>query len=187
MKRYLCLLLFISVSFFFLACKKNIPAIDQLPPATQTGAHTFGCLVNGKIFKPKGDLFSGTISSSSYQYLNSSLSKGYFFSVSAKNTSSDFVKGVSINTDSLSIQQGQTIILEKYGKKGAAAGQFSIIGNDFIFHEYLTTPSEKGELIITKLDSINRIVSGTFWFDAVNSNGEKVEVREGRFDMPYTL
>jgi len=82
--------------------------------------------------------------------------------VSAKNTSTDFLKGIYINTDSLSIREGQIIILEKYGKKGAAAGQFSIIGNDFIFHEYLTTISEKGELKITKFDSVNRIVSGTF-------------------------
>jgi hypothetical protein len=185
MKQYLYLLLFISI--FFPGCKKNKPAIDQLPPATQTGAGTFGCLVDGKVFKPKGDLFSGSIASASYQYLNSSLSKGYFFSVSATNTSTDFVKGISINTDSLPIKEGQTIILEKYGKKGAAAGQFSIIGNDFIFHEYLTTFSEKGELKITKFDSLNRIVSGTFWFDAINSNGEKVQVREGRFDMPYSL
>ena len=42
-----------------------------------------------------------------------------------------------------------------------------------------------GKLIITKLDEINQIVSGTFWFDAVNDKGEKVEVREGRFDVHY--
>ena len=53
--------------------------------------------------------------------------------------------------------------------------------------EYLTTSSIKGELKITKFDELNRIVSGTFWFDATNSDGEKVQVREGRFDMNYTL
>ena len=32
-----------------LGCKKNKPApADQLPPATQTGANTFGCLLNGQ-------------------------------------------------------------------------------------------------------------------------------------------
>ncbi len=43
-----------------------------------------------------------------------------------------------------------------------------------------------GELFIKKLDTVNQIVSGTFWFDAINSNGQKVEVREGRFDVRYT-
>jgi len=181
------LLIFLVSILLASSCKKNKSPEEQLPPETQTGAGTFGCLINGNVFLPKGDPLGGPISSASYQYLNTSYSKGYFFSVSAKNTSTDFVKGISINTDSLTIQQGQTIVLEKYGKKGAAGAQFSIIGNDFIFHEYLTTTSEIGELKITKLDSINRIVSGTFWYDAINSSGEKVQVREGRFDMKYTL
>jgi len=36
------------------------------------------------------------------------------------------------------------------------------------------------------LDVENNIVSGTFWFDAVNDPREIVEVREGRFDMRFT-
>ena len=38
------------------SCKKtNTPSpTDQLPPTTQTGANTFGCLVNGKVWIPKG-------------------------------------------------------------------------------------------------------------------------------------
>lgn len=36
-------------------CKKNEPApADQLPPATQTGANTFGCLPNGQPWTPSG-------------------------------------------------------------------------------------------------------------------------------------
>ena len=34
-------------------CKKNDPTpLAQLPPATQTGANTFGCLVNGQVWLP---------------------------------------------------------------------------------------------------------------------------------------
>ena len=40
-----------------------------------------------------------------------------------------------------------------------------------------------GELIITRLDTINKIISGTFWFNLLNSKNEKVEVRDGRFDL----
>lgn len=29
------------------------------------------------------------------------------------------------------------------------------------------------------------IISGTFWYDAINSTGQKVEVRNGRFDMHF--
>lgn len=78
------------------------------------------------------------------------------------------------------------MILEKYGKKGSASGGY-YIGMIYTSTEYLTSSSVTGELKITKLDEINRIVSGAFRFDAVNKNGEKVQVREGRFDMNYTL
>ena len=39
------------------SCKKESNK-DKLPPATQTGENTFGCLVNGKVFVPKG--YDGT-------------------------------------------------------------------------------------------------------------------------------
>jgi hypothetical protein len=39
----------------FAQCKKdnnNTNPVDRLPPATQTGAGTFGCLINGQVFTP---------------------------------------------------------------------------------------------------------------------------------------
>lgn len=51
--------------------------------------------------------------------------------------------------------------------------------------KYTTTNVSIGELKITKLDTQQKIISGTFWYDAINASGEKVEVREGRFDMRY--
>lgn len=52
---------------------------------------------------------------------------------------------------------------------------------------YGTTDQVTGQLTITKLDPEKAIISGTFWFDAVRlSDGEKVQIREGRFDMEYT-
>jgi hypothetical protein len=37
-------------------CHKKDPApVDQLPAITQTGANTFGCLLNGQAWTPKGN------------------------------------------------------------------------------------------------------------------------------------
>lgn len=50
-----------------------------------------------------------------------------------------------------------------------------------------TSTQNSGELIITKFDDINNIVSGTFWFNVENPyTGELVEIREGRFDTLFT-
>jgi len=182
MKLYLCLLFFISLSFLP-GCKKNKPAINQLPPATQTGARTFGCLVNGKVFKPKGDLFSGPIQSCAYQYNNG----GYSFQLKAKQDIGNGLLSIGIFTDSLPISQGEIIKLSEPDVKGKSYGLYGKYISGSSSSLYYSQPSGTGELHITKFDERNQIVSGTFWFDAVDSNGEKVEVREGRFDMPYTL
>ncbi|MEJ7676404.1 MAG: DUF6252 family protein [Segetibacter sp.] len=181
MKRYLYLLLFISISFFP-GCKKNKPAIDQLPLATQTGAGTFGCLVDGKVFKPKGSPFAGPILSCAYQYIND----GYSFQLKARQDIGDETLSVGLFTDSLAIAQGQTIKLfqNSVGKAYGQIGKYKIGSSGSL---YYTIPTGFGEIKITKFDETNRIVSGTFWFDAINSNSEKVQVREGRFDMHYTL
>ena len=48
---------------------------------------------------------------------------------------------------------------------------------------YSTNSTVTGELIITYYNFNPAIISGTFWFDAINSSGQKVEVRNGRFDV----
>jgi flagellar basal body rod protein FlgG len=61
----------------------------------------------------------------------------------------------------------------------------SIIYQDIGDLRYKTTSTITGELKITNHNFDKAILSGTFWFDAINSKGEKIQVREGRFDMEY--
>jgi len=49
------------------SCKKEKLGIDGLPPITQTGAQTFGCLIDGTLFKPKGSGIGPPIKESIYQ------------------------------------------------------------------------------------------------------------------------
>jgi len=53
-------------------------------------------------------------------------------------------------------------------------------------HLFHTSQNYTGELKITHHDLENLIVSGTFWFDAVNENANVVHVTEGRFDIKYS-
>jgi Family of unknown function (DUF6252) len=166
-------------------CKKNKPdnPVDQLPPETQIGANTFGCLVNGQVFKPGGAQLSGGSLSCNYQYLNG----GYYFRLVGVNDNSVNRKSIGIFTDSLRISEGATLILEKPFVKSKAYGLYSYSKTQpFLREDYETSEIYKGEIKIKKLDPVNQIVSGTFWFDAVNGNGQKAEVREGRFDVRYT-
>ena len=166
-------------------CKKDddqhTNPVDQLPPATQTGANTAGCLVNGEPFTPKGYITGGNLP----RYYNGDV----FLLGIIRRGEDNTRRGILIELQPLEIP------LE--------VGKFYLLNTEIfndtirtgIYHIgsappprpgfYQTNDSITGELIITHHDFDNAILSGVFWFDAVNSEGEIVEVREGRFDVKY--
>ncbi|MDP1763189.1 MAG: DUF6252 family protein [Sediminibacterium sp.] len=184
--------LIIAASFVLLSssCRKNKPVnpIDQLPPETQTGANTFGCLVDGEVFKPGGAQLSGGSLGCNYQFLGTGANGGYYFRLSGVKGSGNNQTAVGLFTDSLKIQEGVKYLLDS-SEKGKAYSHYSNLANGSSQNEWFYKTKKTnfgGELWIKKLDTVNQIVSGTFWFDAVNANGQKVQIREGRFDVRYT-
>lgn len=186
-------LLIYFLAFIFLTasmCKKKpVDPIDQLPPETQTGANTFGCLVNGEIFKPGGAQLSGGSLQCNYQDLGSGSNGGYYFVIAGRYQNNRIGGGnsIGISTDSLRISEGIKLHLANRSK-GKASGIYSFYTNAYNSYQSFDTDGNlyTGELYIKKLDSINQIVSGTFWFDAVSAGGQKAEIRNGRFDVHYT-
>jgi hypothetical protein len=171
------------LSFTLLAssCKKQpVDQLSLLPSATQTGANTFGCLVNGLAFTPGGKgLIDGPVLSCKYGlYAN-----GYFFNLNAsrKDHSGNFT-AVSIQTDSLKISEGETVPLTRFLLPGYACGFY--LGS---LSDHITNDCARGQLMITHLDTINRIVSGTFHFNAVSTSGDTLKITNGRFDMHYNF
>ena len=177
--------------FTFSQCKKaNTNPIDELPPETQTGANTFGCLVDGQAFKPGGASLSGGSLQCNYQYLGNGAGGGYYFVLTGRYRNNNMGSGnsIGISTDSLKIEEGQIYSLKSKKKLHAFARYSSYSSPVSVTKRYLSEDSiYVGEIWVKKLDSINQIVSGTFWFDAFDStSNEKVKIREGRFDMRYT-
>ena len=175
MKRTILLLLIITT---LSCCNKDddtpIIPIEQLPPATQTGANTVGCLLDGKAFLP-GNYNNAT--NCFYQFVNGE----YFFVMAFDNRDNNSnLIGVSIETQKKQIEQGLTYDLLEL-LDGNIYG-----GYTFNTFENATSQTHTGKLTITKLDEINNIVSGTFWFDVQDTFGVIHQIREGRFDMQYT-
>lgn len=173
------------------SCRKSKPLseLDKLPPETQIGAKTIGCLVDGKAFKPGGAQLSGGSYQCNFQYLGTGVNGGYYFVLAGRRRDgSGGGSSVGVLTDSLKISQGEKYPLKGWNTKGVASGGFSSYTNAYNSYQSYDTDGNlhTGELWIKKLDTINQIVSGIFWFDAVNATGQKVEIREGRFDMRYT-
>ena len=166
-------------------CRKELTPLEQLPPATQTGANTFGCVVNGKAFTPKGSSLAGPILQANYQLIYAPSPTGYILGITGRDRSTDEITSISIGFDSLAAEEGKKYQLTTISK-GNAGGQYGLYPPIGSYQIFQTNNTATGELWIKRFDLSNQIVSGTFWFDAINSNGQKVEVREGRFDVRYT-
>lgn len=169
--------LLIITFFTFSQCKKEKDQ-PQLPPETTTGAMTFGCKVNGKVFLPK----DGRGKPGLYvQYVNlgTGVGGGWYLNIPATNWVPSTPEGVNISTDSLLVVEGVTYPF-KYHKKGSPVAFYQ---NG---PQYDATDNNSGELKIKKFDSVNRIISGTFFFIGTdNSSGQTVNITEGRFDIHY--
>jgi len=157
-----------------------------LPPETQTGANTFGCLVNGQVFMPKGPSLS-PILSSYYEYIYPPGASGFVFQISAnRNGDNCELKSISIVIDSTKIFQGMTFTLKEIAK-GNATARYAYYPSCTVSQiYYYTTNIVKGELFFKKFDETNHIASGTFWFDAINTNNDTVKITDGRFDLHFT-
>ena len=173
-------LIILFITTIFLACcnKDETPTptptpVSQLPPATQTGANTFGCLLDGEVFKPG-------LTNNSYNCFYQLVDGEYYFLVTANNTKNNITKGIFVGTEKKTISQGQTLNL--YQRiSGNAWGTYFLNSNP-----HTTSDLETGELKITKLDFVNNIVSGTFWYDVKDSQNVVHQIRDGRFDMQFT-
>lgn len=165
---------FVLFTFLCAKCEDETPKnpIDLLPPATQTGENTFGCLVDGEAFTPDKGLnsFSG-----SYTFFQG----GYDLIVGGRRTNAEGVLGLSIGTKNLTVLS-DSIYSMSSRINGSAYGTIYRSSNiSYTSSEY------SGELFISKHDSINQIISGIFWYDIKDAFGDVHQIREGRFDIKY--
>ncbi len=166
--------------FTILYCCSKEDNLGDLPPETQVGANTVGCLVNGKVLIPHDEGINPSVNCF-YQFVDGE----FFFTMSFADLRGTTNEGVTVQTARINLQEGQTYILSKNiiddGDYSGGGGVYELSASN----RYFTNMLNKGELTITRVDLSNSIISGTFWFDAINDEGQIVEIREGRFDWDY--
>lgn len=152
----------------------NIPKnpIDQLPPETQIGKNTFGCLINGEAF---------VVSNTSQQV---AIYQGGGLSISGAIDINSLTREVSFFLSESSIgeniKENQSYILNN---NTIMKGQYY---REDLNCFYYTNNMLVGSVKITKIDRINYIISGTFEFDAISDTcNDIVKITNGRFDLKY--
>jgi len=175
--RKIALLFFMSLTLGSCSNDDDNNSSQSLPPETQTGANTVGCLVNGKVFLPHKEGINAPVNCF-YQFVDDE----FYFTMAFSDLRNGGIETVNIFTTATELEQDQTYILNQ--------GYTPILGGGAEYYlklsnKFSTNTTQTGELTITRNDLSNSIISGIFWFDAINEAGEVVKIREGRFDWNY--
>jgi hypothetical protein len=162
LKPFLLLLVFSTLLCSSMKCKKDNIGTQEptLPAATQIGANTFGCLIDGRLFLPK-DKFPTAGLTAKIQFNNLSI---------LTFNGNDFINIRLQNFDHL-------------GNYSVASGNEIEYLIDGLSYKWIN-----GEINILKYDKIKNILSGQFNFVGKDAKtGKLVNVTDGRFDVIFTI
>ena len=170
---YILLLAFTSCK----SCRKDI-----LPDATQSGAGTFGCKINGQIWIPNKETNGfgggGAINARYIDSNNPTFPSSLWLITSDNNGNSIILYVNNLPNGGL----GTYLLNENTGIRPAELSPKNYM---YVVKEnkpYTTNNAYKGSMTITNVTSTG-IISGTFEGTAYYQNGETVKITEGRFDV----
>ncbi|MBC7652336.1 MAG: hypothetical protein H7101_11365 [Deinococcales bacterium] len=158
------------------SCKKETPNPNNLPPITQTGSNTFGCVINGVTWTPRGVRGTGNLSIDYDAGFNQGI-----FNIVAYNFKPAIAEQLIIGVrDSLNfINAPKTLILNRQSLYSISYNQ------PCDYFNQLSDVESNGTMTILKLDRINRIISGNFNATLIKQGCDTIKITDGRFDMKF--
>ncbi|MCC1483220.1 hypothetical protein [Winogradskyella immobilis] len=189
------LLVFCIYSILFNSCSNTDDEPElRLPPITQTGANTFGCLIDGQLLIPRDGSGSTLGPDSGMSFISLGEFPNYLYNeISVRDFKSGNGELLDIHFVDLH-QNGEGIynVKESNCQDNVDANPSLNIRsriwdeNEQIFRWYCSI-EDSGTLTITRYDSENRIVSGTFNCIVQNRDdpNDFIEITQGRFDIKW--
>lgn len=200
MKKYL----FISVSLIILlfSCKKEdlsyLHKYPGLPDATQSGENTMGCLINGVpwIANIENPSFFSSLRRLQANYGENRESQNdydkYFLKINCKKIAEKDEK----LTNGYRISEDFDIYLRPVNKIGQYQKyDFNFFKFNYSIYNDITGKSKSyiidstaiQKIQITKIDTINNIISGLFELKLIriSDNSDSLKITNGRFDANY--
>lgn len=161
-----------------MSCRKNKDnQKDKLPPATQVGANTFGCLVNGKVYIPKG--YSGTGTPNPKIIFDIGIDGFPYLQIDARQYYQNSQNGSFIINIQNFVGSGEYLIYTN--KKQIGFGSYLIPDCGILPND--DTHFKSGRVLITKYDLTGGVISGQFNFKIKPSNCDTLFFTEGIFDF----
>ncbi|OGX84877.1 hypothetical protein [Hymenobacter glacialis] len=149
--------------------------VSLLPPETQTGQRTFGCLLNGQPWTQAGSPFNGPVLAA--EWYQNRLSISCRRAINNANGSPHTNQSIEFAIDPVAGPGNYQLKDSK---------QNLLVFSDFLTNcQYLTGSGQVATVQITRWDPVARIVSGRFAFTLETPGCGRVTVSEGRFDTRF--
>ena len=161
------------------SCTKEV---TELPPATQTGANTFGCKVDGSFWVPSGFSIFPTA-----PILEARMLPDRTLIINARNFSKSPTETEFEMVIKNVLAPGDYFLNTNVIYPGLSASYAYYVRRKFNpLNEWITTAQVTGRVTITKIETgASAFASGIFEFDAasITNTGPVIRVTEGRFDV----
>jgi hypothetical protein len=185
MKKIINILSIVLLTIATNSCVKNTPSpptvdANGLPFATQTGANTFGCLIDGVPCSATGAYNWLYVSGIKYNLDYS----GITIKIITKNPRRDFYLLCNFKSGLLGSHDANEYVIAGYSSlniEGGTVGTSSYYTTIDSLPATITINKFSGDATTGAKDG--DIVSGTLDMVMQNSNGQKVHITKGRFDI----
>lgn len=184
MKNYkLLILVLLSAALLAASCKKNkVPdtrtELEKLPPITQTGANTFGCLVDGKAWLPNGSK-PQTGGPNIQVYVDPTFQGGAFYITGHQYN--NFQSQVTFGSGGCT---GGGLFDIALPLQAVSYTRFLNTVNTCEFSSSNSGSFRRGFFNISRYDLTNGIFSGTFELTIKSQScGDTIRITNGRFDV----
>ncbi|MFD2942479.1 hypothetical protein [Flavobacterium notoginsengisoli] len=172
------------ILFLFCSCDEDgnlTGKKEKLPAITNSGLNTVGCLIDGKVFLPHNSGINSAVNCF-FEIENGE----HYFTMRFADLRKGKSKTIVLMLRKIDVKEGEVYKLNKtFTIAPELTGALGIYAPGESSQPFYTNEAVTGELKITRLDMSKSIIAGTFWFDAINDKGIKVQIREGRFDWNY--
>ena len=177
--------LLLAAALLAAGCKKDAPEAD-LPPATQEGKNTAGFLLDGQPWLPKASAIGNNpyTVSAAYGPIRRAhrLSMSMFRYQDVNNSQSLTLYLAGVRTPG-TYQLNQNIDPLVISGPEPSHAYYRITSGA---RDFYTGSTARGQVVITRLDTVARVVAGTFEAKVREDSGpDSLSITQGRFDIKY--
>jgi hypothetical protein len=179
--KFLFPFLFFSISIISFQCKKSNPNSDNgLPPATQTGQNIFACKMNGLpwISRKGRPAMGGDINGDTTLAIGGSV----LFNSGDQERLGIVINGIYRYSQTTYVLNDT---LTAYGVYEKSPGKDCFSQVSIGYGGWVVKKVAGGFLNITKVDTLKKIIAGTFNFHVITDFCDTLKLTDGRFDIKY--